>query len=197
MTNLEIMEKATSFTTGAYMNAFYKKVENGEMDYYDLERNAIEYSATAIRKVLYASDGMCNDYTRNGNLRYDMASIGGDAIKKELLKNIVNVAVYQRMNDTRAGNELGCNIRSGMTDDGVAVVIFNNMVEHGPERGYEMLSEPGVLSCACWSFAYYRREGKKEVLDNIAKTNNSAMYVNNELDIYYARYVESSKSNST
>ncbi len=188
MSNLEIMDRATSFTTGAYMRAYYHEVQESKITYQELEQLALDYSAGALQKVMYASDGMCNDYTRQGNLRYDMAAVGTDGIKNELLKNIVNVATYNRENDTRASNELGCVFREGMSDDQRAVVIFNNLVNHGIESGYTLLNDPEILNSACRTFAYYRREGKKEILDNIARTNNVAIYVNNELDTYYARY---------
>lgn len=196
MTNLELMEKATSFTTGAYMNAYYKDVESGKIDYSNLERQAINYSATALQKVLYASDGMCKDYTRQDNLRSDMAQLGGDAIKNELLKNIVNVGTYQILNDTGAANVRGDVVREGLSDDAVSVIVLRHIMDYGVEKGYEMLSDPLTLACACRNFAYYRREGKKEVLDNIAKTNEGAMYINNKLDAYYAKYGDSPKSNA-
>ena len=188
MSNLEIMEKASSFTTGAYMNAYYKEVSNGNISYNDLENMAINYSANAIIKTMYSADGMCNDYTRQGNLRFDMAGIGVDGIKNELLKNVVNVATYHRKNDTRASNTLGDKYQSTMTDDQTSVMLFNDMVNNGVEGAYRQLENPEVLGSVARSFAYYRREGKKEVLDNIAKTDNAAMYINNELDTYYARY---------
>ena len=188
MNNLDIMDRATSFTTGAYMRAYYHEVQESKITYLELEQLALDYSANALQKVMYASDGMCNDYTRQGNLRYEMASIGADGIKNELLKNIVNVAIYHREKDTRASNELGDRFRPGMSDDQKAVIIFNNLVNYGVEKGYEILNDSEILNSACRIFAYYRREGKKEVLDNIAQTNNVAMYVNNELDTYYARY---------
>lgn len=188
MTNLELMEKATSFTMGAYMNTYYKNVENGSMDYNTLERNAVSYSGSALMNVLYSSDGMCTDYTRKDNLRYDMAALGGDAIKNELLKNIVNVATYQILNHTRAGLALGQEVKPGMYEELLAVTVFNAMSHEGVEQGYQLLSDPNVLSSACNLFAGYRREGKKEVLDSLAQTNQAAVYLNNELDIYYARY---------
>lgn len=183
MTNLETMEKGCYYTRTSYMNAYYNQLTSSELD-----SQSIEYSAISLYNVLNSPDGMCNHYTRQGNLRYDMAALGKDSIKNELLKNVVNVAVYQRLNDTRAGNELGDLIRPGMSSDQVAVVLMNAMVNNGVEKGYEMLDDPNVLLSACQSFAQYRREGLKEVMDNISVTNQAAIYMNNELDIYYARY---------
>lgn len=188
MLNLETMEKGCYYTTTAYMNAYYSQLTSSE-----LEAQSVAYSAQSLYKVLESPDGMCNDYTRNGNLRYDMAGLGKDSIKNELLKNIVNVAVYQRLMDTRAGNELGSVIRPGMSSDQIAVVVMNAMVNEGVEKGYEMLNDPNILFSACQSFAYYRREGIKQTMDNIAATNQAAAYMNNELDTYYARYGERPK----
>lgn len=194
MTNLEIMEKAASFTTGAYMNAYYKEVSSGNITYGDLESLAIKYSGNAIIKTLYSPNGMCSDYTRQDNLRFDMAGIGADGIKNELLKNVVNVAVYHKMNDDRASNVLGDVYSSTFTDDQTAVMVFNSMVNNGVESGYKQLENPEVLGSVARVFAHYRREGKKETLDNIATTNNAAIYLNNELDTYYAKY---GRSNGT
>lgn len=188
MTNLEIMERGTSFTTGAYMKAYYSEVEKGNIDYYDLENAALAYSGNVLVKTIHSSNGMCEGYTRKGNLRYDMASIGKDGIETELLKNVVCVATYHKINDTIFGNHIGDVITPDMADDQIAVVLFNNIVNAGAKKGYELLGDPNVLSSVCRSFSRYRREGQKEVLDNIAKTNNAAMFVINELDTYYAKY---------
>ena len=190
MSNLETLEKATSFTTGKYMQEYYPNVQNSRMSYNDLERVALNYSADALQNIMDPNKRQewLRAYTRQGNLRYELSAMDMDGIKNELLKNVVNVAVYHRENDTRASNELGTYFRADMTDDQRAVILFNNLVNNGVERGYELLNNPEILGSACRTFAYYRREGKKEVLDNIAKTNNVAVYVNNELDTYYARY---------
>ena len=90
--------------------------------------------------------------------------------------------------DTRAGNELGSVIRPGMSSDQIAVVVMNAMVNDGVEKGYEMLNNPNVLFSACQSFAEYRKPGNNHTMDYIARTNQAAIYMNNELDVYYARY---------
>lgn len=187
MSNLETLEKATSFTTGFYMKENYHMVQESKITYDILEQHALNYSAKALQNVMYSNEWL-RAYTRQGNLRNDIASVGTDGIKNELLKNIVNVATYHREKDTRASNEIGDQFRPDMSDDQRTVVLFNNIVNHGVEKGYELLNDPEILNSACRTFVYYRREGKKEVLDNIAKNNNAAIYVNNELDTYYARY---------
>ena len=197
LTNLETMDKAVSFTTGAYMAAYNKYVEEGILTDRELEKQAIEYSARALYKTLNAPYGMCSDYTRKDNLRYDMANLGEDRMKTELLKNIVNVATYHKMNDTTFGNQIGEVVLPNMASDQVAVIIFNNIVEHGAEKGYELLNNPNVLLNACRVFADHRREGKKETFDHIATTSGAAMYINNEIDTYYARYGDRQKNDDT
>lgn len=197
MTNLEVMDRAVSYTSGVWMNAYYNQVQTGAISYGALEEQANEYSAQVLFKVLNSPDGMCNDYTRTDNLRYDMANLGGDSIKTELLKNVVNVAVYHKNNDTVFGNQIGTEITNDMSSDQVAVVLFNKLVEQGVESGYESLNDPKVMMNVCKVFSRYRKPGMKETLDNIAKTNNAAMYVNNEIDTYYARFGDRSKSNDT
>lgn len=183
MTNLETMEMGIYYTTTAYTSAYYNTKSSSELDV-----DAVEYSAQALYKVINAPDGMCRDYTRAGNLRHEIAALGKDAIQNELLKNIVNVARYQVLTNTRAGNELGDVIRPGISSDQIAVIVFNAMVNGGVEKGYEMLNDPNILFSACQSFADYRREGKKQAMDNIAVSDNVAVYMQNELDTYYARY---------
>lgn len=184
MTNLEIMNFGITSTTNRYMEAYQHNMTPSELDV-----KSAAYSAQALYKVINAPDGMCNDYTRKNNLRFEMASLGKDAIKNELLKNVVNVATYQVINDTRAGNELGTIIRPEMTNEQIAVVLFNAMVREGVEKGYEMLNDPNILYSACESFAFYQGSIKrKNTMDNISETNPAAIEMNNELDIYYARY---------
>ncbi len=195
MSNLEVLDRATSFTTGAYMKAYYKEVEKGIVSYNDLEKVAIYYSASSLMKVMYSNDGICNNYTRKDNLRYDVSAIGTDGIKNELLKNVVNVTIFHKMNDTEEGK---CKLKScnkDFSDDKNAVIIFNNMVTYGLDKAYTMLSDSDILYSMCRLFSNYRREGKKEILDNIASTNNVAMYLNNELDSYYAKYGKNPKLN--
>lgn len=188
MNSLEIMEKATSYTMGKYMNTYYNVATEKHISYSELEKRAIDFSGKALMKVLYASDGMCKDYTREGNLRYDMAQLGGDAIKYELLKNIVNVAIYHKINNTKIGNIDKKEWKEDMSDDEIAMMVFNNIVDDGIDKGYSILNNGKVLESCCRTFANYRREGKKEVLDNIASNNNLALEINHELDLYYARY---------
>ena len=188
MSNLEIMDKAVTFTTGAYIKAYYDHVKKGRIPLSDLDKAAIDYSGSALMRVLNSPDGMCNDYTRKGNLRYDIASIGEIGIKNELLKNVVNVAVYNRTNHLNAEKKITEEFKQGMTDDEIAVIIFNNIVSNGVGKGYDLLNDPKILFSACRTFADYRRVGKKEILDDISSTNNIAMYINNELDTYCDKY---------
>ena len=184
MTNLETMNFGITDTTHRYMEAYQHSMSPAE-----LEQKAAEYSGLALYKVINSPDGMCNDYTRKNNLRYDMAALGKDAIKNELLKNIVNVATYQVVNDTRAGNELGTVIRPGMTNEQISVILLNAMSREGVEKGHEMLNDPNILFSACQTFAFYQGSiSRKNTMSNIAVTNPAAIQLNNELDTYYARY---------
>ena len=152
------------------------------------------YSAQAIYGVLSSLDGMCNKYTRRDDLRYQMASLGKDAIKNELLKNVSTVAAYHLMRGTKAGLELGDRFSAHMDFDQRAVVLCNNITRHGVKKGYELLEDPDLLFSACFCFAKYRSPGMKERMDDIAKTNNGVMYIHNDLDTYYARYGDRPKA---
>jgi len=193
MTNLEVMNFGITDTTHRYMEAYQHSMTPSELD----EKSAA-YSAQALYKVINSPDGMCNDYTRKNNLRYEMAALGKDAIKNELLKNIVNVATYQVVHDTRAGNELGTMIRPGMTSEQISVIVFNAMSREGVEKGYEMLNDPNILFSACQTFAYYQGSiSRKNAMSNIAQTNPAAIQLNNELDLHYARYGDRPKNADT
>ena len=189
MTNLDIMNLGVINTTNRYMEAYQYRMSPEE-----LEQKSAEYSGLALYKVINSPDGMCNDYTRQNNLRYEMAALGKDAIKNELLKNMVNVATYQIINDTRAGNELSSKIRPNMNNEQISVVLLNAMSREGVEKGYEMLNDPNILFSACQTFAFYQGSiTRKNVMNNIATTNRAAITLNNELDLYYARYGDKSK----
>jgi len=193
MSNLEIMEKAVNFTNESYCKYYSKEVESGKIKSSELESAAVEYSGKILFNVLIKTPGVYKSYTRQGNLRQDIINLSDDSIKTELLKNIVNVATYHRIKDTRAGNRISDVFDNTLTDDEIAVVLLNNLVNHGVERGYEILNNPMILASVCKTFAKFRRPDIKEMLDNISKTDKSAMYVNNEIDIYYARYGERPK----
>ena len=193
MTNLDIMNLGVINTTNRYMEAYQYRMSPEE-----LEQKSAEYSGLALYKVINSPDGMCNDYTRQNNLRYEMAALGKDAIKNELLKNMVNVATYQIINDTRAGNELSSKIRPNMNNEQISVVLLNAMSREGVEKGYEMLNDPNILFSACQTFAFYQGSiTRKNVMNNIATTNRAAITLNNELDLYYARYKDKSKNIQT
>lgn len=193
MTNLDIMNLGVINTTNRYMEAYQYRMSPEE-----LEQKSAEYSGLALYKVINSPDGMCNDYTRQNNLRYEMAALGKDAIKNELLKNMVNVATYQIINDTRAGNELSSKIRPNMNNEQISVVLLNAMSREGVEKGYEMLNDPNILFSACQTFAFYQGNiTRKNVMNNIATTNRAAITLNNELDLYYARYGDKSKNIQT
>ena len=193
MTNLDIMNLGVINTTNRYMEAYQYRMSPEE-----LEQKSAEYSGLALYKVINSPDGMCNDYTRQNNLRYEMAALGKDAIKNELLKNMVNVATYQIINDTRVGNEFSSKIRPNMNNEQISVVLLNAMSREGVEKGYEMLNDPNILFSACQTFAFYQGSiTRKNVMNNIATTNRAAITLNNELDLYYARYGDKSKNIQT
>ncbi len=186
MTNLEILEKGVSYTLGTVMKNNYNMVEKDKITYRELEDMAIDYSSNSIIKVLYSSNGLCNNYTREDNLRYDLANLGDIAIKCELLKNIVNVALFQQNNVeiTKVNEEF--NKENDIVTN--AIIVFNIMIKEGIVKGYKLLENNDILKWATMLFVKYRREGQKEILDKIANSNNVALQMNNEIDKYYQMY---------
>lgn len=183
MSNLEIMQKGIEFTTKYYTDYYA-----GQLGSDVLPLKAVNYSGRMLYNVLTTPDGRCSAYTRVDNLRNDMASLGKDAIKNELLKNIVNVATHHISSNTIPGREIGDSFRDNMNCDQVAVVIFNNISQYGVEKGYELLNDPKTLFNACVSFAYYRSPEKRDLMDRVGQINNGAIYLQHELDVYYTRH---------
>lgn len=138
--------------------------------------------------VMFCPSGMSNAYTREGNLRINMASIGAYGLKNELLKNAVNVARYNVKLDSLAGKELGSHFRDNMTDDQRAAVIYNYIRYNGPEEAFGLLDNPEVLKSICRSFVKYRSDKeKKTILDYIARTDVEAFATNESLDACFIR----------
>lgn len=184
MTNLEKMEKGIEYTYNAYYNAYDSTTQNKSL----LREHSEYYSACALSKLLSLPDCMSVDYTRNGNIRYDMASVGAIGIKNELLKNVINVACLNKEQDTKSSNQLGCQFDfENMTTDDMSVVMLNNICQYGIDRGYALLSDPNILMASSRLFTHYRLSSDKVELDRIANTNNIAQYLDGESDTYYAQ----------
>ena len=61
-----------------------------------------------------------------------------------------------------------------------------------------MLNDPNILFSARQTFAFYQGSiTRKNLMNNIATTNRAAITLNNELDLYYARYGDKSKNIQT
>lgn len=193
MSNLEIMDKAVAFT-----NEYYIEHCLSDKSTISLERakeDVVNYSAKALISVISSSNGMSKAYTREENLRFDMASIGPDGIKNELLKNVVNVARYNIVEGTLAGKELSDRFRDNMTDNQRAVVLYNYITRNNISDAFKLLDNPLFLSSVCRTFALYRSDKeKKAILDYIARTDTEACITNESLDVYYTRLVSEKRN---
>ena len=87
---------------------------------------------------------------------------------KEMLLNDNNILVPDGISIIKKAKQYNINIKERIT--GVDI------------------SSKALEICNKNKKSIYLFGSKKEVLDNIAKTDNAAMYINNELDTYYARY---------
>lgn len=194
MTDLEIMEKAVECTMTLYSNQYSSFVEDSSVSPEKLEMESVKYSADVLFKFLKFTPGIYAEYTTKDNLRQSMMKLSIDSIKTELLKNIVNVAAYNRIANTRAGKRIG-NIFSGdLNDDEIAVILFNNLMDYGIEKAFELLNESVILASVCRSFAYYKSNERREALNSISKDDSIAIYFNNEIDVYYARFGNDQKN---
>ena len=197
MTNLEIMEKAVECTMTMYSNKYSGLVTTGSISSEKLEMESIKYSGDVLFKVLNSTPGVYSAYTRRENLRQEMVELSFDSIKTELLKNVVSVAMYNRLNNTRASNQIGNCFSDNLTDEEIAVILLNNLIDYGVERGFELLNDPMILASVCRVFAYSKTKQRKAAFEEISNNNQVARYVNNEIDIYYARFCDRKKQDTT
>lgn len=223
MSALETMQSGVDYTSKRYFNENYSKPEFQNMNDGELQYSSIVYAGEMLKGVIQSSntnDRIYTAYTRSGNLRYDMQALTKDIMKTELLKNIVNVASWHRINDTLAANQMGDKIFPNMSDDQISVVVFNSLERYGAEKGYELLDDPAILESACRTFAWYRRTydmtekkgyindgtnlvpqyGENNVrsqLDTISKNHNTAIRINDDIDVYYARFCDRPKGVDT
>lgn len=192
MTNLEMLEKGIKFTYEMYKQTYtgdsYEEITNQTQ----LKNKALQYSSDVIYYMLrYAPSVWATAYTSKGGLREEILSLSSLDVKNELLKNVVKIASYNRINDTRDSNYLGFEVNDTMSDDGVCVVLSNVMQyqENGVENAYSLLEQNDeVLKSVCRSFVSSRIDPRKrQILDDTVATYQPANEILNDLDVYYAR----------
>lgn len=192
MTNLETLEKGIKFTYEMYKQTYtgdsYEEITNQTQ----LKNKALQYSSDVIYYMLrYAPSVWATAYTSKGGLREEILSLSSLDVKNELLKNVVEIASYNRINDTRDSNYLGFEVNDTMSDDGVCVVLSNVMQyqENGVENAYSLLEQNDeVLKSVCRSFVSSRIDPRKrQILDDTVATYQPANEMLNDLDVYYAR----------
>ncbi len=192
MTNLETLEKGIKFTYEMYKQTYtgdsYEEITNQTQ----LKNKALQYSSDVIYYMLrYAPSVWATAYTSKGGLREEILSLSSLDVKNELLKNVVKIASYNRINDTRDSNYLGFEVNDTMSDDGVCVVLSNVMQyqENGVENAYSLLEQNDeVLKSVCRSFVSSRIDPRKrQILDDTVATYQPANEILNDLDVYYAR----------
>ena len=224
MNTLEIMQNGIDYTNKRLYEQNRALPEYQDMTDGQLQYQSVLYSSQILDMVSKSSDQsdkIYTAYTRSGNLRYDMQTLTSDAIKNELLKNMVNVASWHRIKGTMVSKQIGDQINTqSMSDDQISVVMLNNLERYGAEKGYELLNDPNILASACRTFAWYRRSyemtevvgyinngsnlepvynknAHREELDVISQSYPLAVDINHDLDVYYARYENSPKGVDT
>lgn len=192
MTNLETLEKGIKFTYEMYKQTYtgdsYEEITNQTQ----LTNKALQYSSDVIYYMLrYAPSVWATAYTSKGGLREEILSLSSLDVKNELLKNVVKIASYNRINDIRDSNYLGFEVNDTMSDNGVCAVLSNVMQhqENGVENVYSLLEQNDeVLKSVCRSFVSSRIDPKKrQILDDTVATYPPANEILNDLDVYYAR----------
>ena len=171
-----------------YTGDSYEEITNQTQ----LKNKALQYSSDVIYYMLrYAPSVWATAYTSKGGLREEILSLSSLDVKNELLKNVVKIASYNRINDTRDSNYLGFEVNDTMSDDGVCVVLSNVMQyqENGVENAYSLLEQNDeVLKSVCRSFVSSRIDPRKrQILDDTVATYQPANEILNDLDVYYAR----------
>lgn len=191
MTNLETLEKGIKFTYEMYKQTYtgdsYEEITNQTQ----LKNKALQYSSDVICYMLrYAPSVWATAYTSKGGLRDDILSLSSLDVKNELLKNVVKIASYNRINDIRDSNYLGFEVNDTMSDNGVCIVLSNVMQyqENGVENAYLLLEQDEVLKSVCRSFVSSRIDPeKRQIFDDTVATYQPANEILNDLDVYYAR----------
>lgn len=92
-------------------------------------------------------------------------------------------------------NEHTTNIRPGMSADDMSVIVYNNMLEHGVQRGYNMLQKYSVLFNACELYVRNRINNRGTHFDEIGLSTKEVIDINNaiEEDFYYKTKVKNEK----
>lgn len=188
MTNLEIMQMATEYTTEIYKEVNYStKVQSGRITYEGLKYYASCYTADCLKNTILSEDGICTDYPvkYKENLRKKMSEIGKNGLINELLKNVVNVSRYLRIKGTPLAENKESSFKKEMNTDEIVVVLFNNLDYFGPEKACSLLENPDILYSACIAFAKYRSGEFKEKMEYVSTADPEAKYLNGKLQEYY------------
>ncbi len=185
-TNQEILDDAVTFTNQLHQQVKLEK--NPNIDKETLSREAIGYSAYCLMLTMECEHQPLACYTRTNNLRYDMASLGKDAIKSELLKNIIKLSLYGQGENTYFSKYIDDSIDPRATNEANATIIFNRINKEGIQEGFEMLNDPNTLQIACELYSRYRQPQYRQILDKVGQEHPLGRYLINEADTYYAKW---------
>ncbi len=155
------------------------------------EREKTDYAGKILMMAIENAGEPLDYYTRKDNLRYDMASLRREAIKRELLKNMITVALIDRefeLNDNVVKDYSVTNnysIDEETSLEGNAKHFLNIISNKGAEAGYDMLDDPKALKIACQLYAVYRQPKYKDKLDKIGSNDYLARKEIEKIDEYY------------
>lgn len=195
----ETLDAAIESSSNVYIRTSQQLIQEGkrpQATYEQLKHQAVEYSAVRLTKVLEGEPDAYKTYTRQNGLRENFSAMGKDAIKNELLKNVVNLACYE-IAAKKGTQTLSLDCNTARTTEEMAVVLYNNISNIGVERAYELLENPNVMKSVCTAYADWRRPEKRTAVDWARDNVPVASYLNNELDTYYAKWGDRNKNADT
>ena len=175
----QILDKGVNYT----FNDYY--VTNDNLEAKDRTKQSEIHSSLMLAKVIKSKSKAFSIYSMSPELKEEIKTLSNSEIKKELLKNMANNAVIikNNMNDRAKANDT--KIRPGMDADDISVIVYNNMLKHGVQRGYYMLTNYSILLDACELYVRNRINNRASYFDEIALSHDEGIAMNNAIDEYF------------
>lgn len=175
----QILDKGVNYT----FNDYY--VTNENLEAKARAKQSEIHSSLMLAKVIKSKSKAFSTYSMSPELKEEIKTLSNNEIRKELLKNMANNAVIikNNMNDKLKANDT--KIRPGMDADDISVIVYNNMLKHGVQRGYYMLTNYSILLDACELYVRNRINNRASYFDEIALSNDEGIAMNNAIDEYF------------
>ena len=175
----QILDKGVNYT----FNDYY--VTNDNLEAKDRTKQSEIHSSLMLAKVIKSKSKAFSIYSMSPELKEEIKTLSNSEIKKELLKNMANNAVIIKNNMNDRAKASDTKIRPGMDADDISVIVYNNMLKHGVQRGYYMLTNYSILLDACELYVRNRINNRASYFDEIALSHDEGIAMNNAIDEYF------------